>query len=80
MNKANLSPQRLLLPVPKRRFTYENLASCSDCKRASALGGYRFRSVKGEFKLVPVCLSCRIEREVQITRNRFKRRQRRYDY
>jgi hypothetical protein len=43
---------------------------CHDCKQDSRLDGYRFT-------LVPLCHCCRTERELQITRNRFERRQKR---
>lgn len=44
---------------------------CFDCGRKTELGGYRFAASD----LVPICAACRIEREVQIINNRFKRRQ-----
>jgi hypothetical protein len=44
--------------------------TCHDCRRPSELGGYCFA-------LVPVCECCQIEREVQITGNRFERRMKR---
>jgi hypothetical protein len=44
--------------------------TCHDCRKPSELGGYRFA-------LVPVCDCCRVEREVQITGNRFERRMKR---
>jgi hypothetical protein len=41
---------------------------CFECKERAELDGYRYR-------LVPLCRDCRSERVVEITRNRFKRRQ-----
>lgn len=42
---------------------------CFECKRQSQLDGYRFR-------LVPICVCCRTEREIEIVGNRFERRNR----
>lgn len=43
------------------------IIQCFECKAEAELDGYRFR-------FVPLCRCCRTEREVQITRNRFERR------
>ncbi len=43
---------------------------CFECKHTAELDGYRFR-------LVPLCCCCRTEREVEITKNRFERRNKR---
>ncbi len=43
---------------------------CFECNTRAELDGYRFR-------LVPLCHDCRTKREVEITRNRFERRQKR---
>lgn len=44
--------------------------TCHDCKKSAELAGYRFT-------LVPLRECCRIEREVEITGNRFERRMKR---
>jgi len=41
---------------------------CFNCHRETELDGYLF-------KLVPVCVNCRTESEVLITRKRFERRE-----
>ncbi len=50
---------------PKTKIQHN---SCYECGDDSPLDGYRFR-------LVPLCECCRTEREVEITGNRFERRQ-----
>ncbi len=40
---------------------------CFECKERAELNGYRFR-------LVPLCRPCRTIRELEITGNRFERR------
>ncbi len=44
------------------------IIQCFECKTLAEIDGYRFR-------LVPLCRPCRTQREVEITRNRFERRQ-----
>lgn len=43
------------------------IIQCFECKAEAELDGYRFQ-------FVPLCCCCRTEREVQITNNRFERR------
>lgn len=50
---------------PKTKIQH---SSCHECGDDSPIDGYRFR-------LVPICECCRTEREVEITGNRFERRQ-----
>ncbi len=52
------------------RLGASSAIDCYDCKQNAPLDGYRFQSV-------PLCKCCRTERELQITRNRFERRQKR---
>jgi hypothetical protein len=46
------------------------IINCFGCNQSRELDGYRF-------KLVPICVDCRTERDVEITNNRFERRQQR---
>jgi len=50
--------------------TPATVIDCYDCNDRAQLDGYRFA-------LVPLCRCCRTERELQITRNRYERRQKR---
>ena len=47
----------------------ERLIICYECRHHAELDGYRFR-------LVPICRPCRTVREIEITNNRFERRNR----
>jgi hypothetical protein len=49
---------------PRRLTTIQ----CYECKEFDELDGYRFR-------LVPLCRDCRTVSELEITANRFERRQ-----
>ncbi len=66
--KSEFEPvQQIIERIPLGASSAE-LIECYDCKRNAPLDGYRFQSV-------PLCKCCRTERELQITRNRFERRQ-----
>lgn len=78
----NFDIKSILLPSQEKQqvFSFEelqnqkpkslNIVQCYECKREVELDGYRFR-------FVPVCKCCRTEREIEITRNRFERRNKR---
>ncbi len=68
--KSEFEPlQQIIERIPLGASSAE-LIECYDCKRNAPLDGYRFQSV-------PLCKCCRTERELQITRNRFERREKR---
>ncbi len=62
---AETKTEELTKEKPTRRLP---TIQCYECKEFDELDGYRFR-------LVPLCRDCRTEREVEITGNRFERRQ-----
>ena len=66
--KSELEPVQEKIERIPLRASSTAVIECYDCKRNSRLDGYRFA-------LVPLCKCCRTERELQIIRNRFERRQ-----
>lgn len=66
--KSELEPVQQILKRVLPGASMHAAIDCFDCKRNSELDGYRFT-------LVPLCKCCRTERELQIIRNRFERRQ-----
>ena len=50
-----------------RRPKSSRIVECFECHLTAELDGYRFR-------LVPVCACCRTVREIEVTGNRFERR------
>lgn len=69
MSKFNTDPNKFQLDLfsgeqPKKVL---QTITCFGCEQKRELDGFIF-------KLVPVCSSCRTEREVEITNNRFERR------
>ncbi len=67
--KTNFAGQQKAFSVCDSNTDHEKKTTpcCHECGRDEH-AGYRFR-------LVPVCGGCRTEREVEITRNRFTRRE-----
>jgi len=68
--KSEFEPVQQIIQRIPLGATASTVIDCHDCKQTARLDGYRFA-------LVPLCGCCRTARELQITRNRYARRQKR---